>query len=128
MAFLFASFIFWSATACRRFVYGVRVMGMTKGCVVGNSSPVTKRRQAVGLQNYSHRRASMGLRRAAFHAGHNPNTIPTAAEIPTPTAIAHNGTYAGRGEYLFINKLATSPTANPAKPPIAVSTTASIRN
>src|ERR1041385_1293680 len=72
--------------------------------------------------NYSQRRASIGFKRAAFHAGHKPNTIPTAAEIPTPTAIAHKGTYAGKGEYSFIKKLAISPTANPANPPMAVNT------
>src|SRR5215213_1814910 len=77
---------------------------------------------------YSQRRASIGFKRAAFHAGHRPNTIPTAAEIPTPIPMAHSGTYAGSGEYLFINRLAISPTARPAKPPIAVNTTASIRN
>src|SRR4029453_5360766 len=76
---------------------------------------------------YSQRRASIGSRRAAFHAGHKPNTIPTAAEIPTPMPIAQSGTYAGIGEYLYINRLASSPNANPAKPPIAVKTTASIK-
>ena len=47
--------------------------------------------------------------------------IPTAAEIPTPTPMAHKGTYAGNGEYLFTIKLNASPTANTVKPPIAVS-------
>ena len=70
----------------------------------------------------------MGFKRAAFQAGQSPKIIPTAAEIPTPTAIAHSGTYAGNGEYLFINRLAASPTAKPAKPPMAVNTTASIKN
>ena len=34
----------------------------------------------------------MGFKRAAFQAGQRPKIIPTAAEIPTPTAIAHKGT------------------------------------
>src|SRR6266436_7841007 len=51
---------------------------------------------------YSYLNDSIGSSRAAFHAGHNPKTIPTAAEMPTPTPIAHAGTNAGKGEYLFI--------------------------
>src|SRR5437016_4372005 len=78
--------------------------------------------------SYSHLSDSIGSMRAAFHAGHNPNTIPTAAEMPMPTPIAHGGTYAGKGEYLFVKKLNSSPMPSPIRPPIAVSTTASIKN
>src|SRR6266511_3456134 len=66
------------------------------------------------LMIYSQRSASMGSSRAAFHAGHRPNTMPTAAEMPTPTAIAQIGTYAGNGEYLLIRKASNSPMASPA--------------
>ena len=41
---------------------------------------------------HSQRRASMGFSRAAFHAGQRPKMMPTAAEMPTPTAMAHKGT------------------------------------
>src|SRR5437763_12229130 len=77
---------------------------------------------------YSYLNDSIGSRRAAFHAGHNPKMIPTAAEMPTPMPMAHAGTYAGNGEYLFVRKLANSPTPRPSNPPMAVKTTASIRN
>src|SRR5258708_30982245 len=71
--------------------------------------------------SHSYLNDSIGSSRAAFQAGHNPKTIPTAAEIPTPTPIAHAGTNAGRGEYLFIKMLANSPTISPTSPPIPVS-------
>ena len=44
--------------------------------------------------------------------------------MPMPTPMAHAGTNAGSGEYLFIKMLANSPTVNPISPPMAVSTTA----
>ena len=42
--------------------------------------------------SYSYLSASIGSRRAAFHAGHKPKMIPTAAEMPMPTPMAHSGT------------------------------------
>src|SRR5436190_8434437 len=44
------------------------------------------------LFSYSQRSASIGFKRAAFQAGQRPKTIPTAAEIPIPTPMAHSGT------------------------------------
>src|SRR6185369_1140601 len=41
---------------------------------------------------HSHLKASIGFKRAAFQAGHSPKMIPTAAEMPTPTPMAHKGT------------------------------------
>ena len=38
--------------------------------------------------NYMERSASIGLRRLAFRAGAQPNRMPTAAEKPTPSAMA----------------------------------------
>lgn len=41
---------------------------------------------------YSYRRASMGFNRAAFIAGHRPNTSPMLIETLRPTIGAHMGT------------------------------------
>src|SRR5882762_10913518 len=68
------------------------------------------------VKGYSQRKASIGSSRAAFHAGHKPKTIPTAAEIPTPAPIAHKGTKAGSGEYLFTMNESNSPTPSPTSP------------
>src|SRR5438445_8776538 len=47
----------------------------------------------VGLPTpHSHLSDSIGSSFAAFHAGHNPKMIPTPAEIPIPTPMAHGGT------------------------------------
>src|SRR5262249_26881514 len=76
----------------------------------------TKYRAQCTKYSYSYLRDSIGSNRAAFHAGHKPKTIPTAAEMPTPIPIAQAGTYAGSGEYLLVKKLASSPTARPKRP------------
>src|SRR5216684_4295179 len=71
----------------------------------GGLFPMSVPSLTVGLltrQAYSYLNDSIGSSRAAFQAGHSPKTIPTAAEMPTPTPIAQAGTNAGRGEYLFM--------------------------
>src|SRR5258705_4765805 len=61
-------------------------------CQIGKNGAPTEGRPIKLGHRYSQRNASMGFRRAAFQAGHRPNTMPTAAEIPTPIPMAHRGT------------------------------------
>lgn len=55
---------------------------------------------------YSNLSASIGSSAAAFVAGQNPNTIPTAAANPTDITTAFGGTSAGQFWYHFTNSAA----------------------
>src|SRR5439155_5040963 len=75
---------------------------------------------------HSYRSDSMGSRRAAFQAGHNPKIMPMPTLARKPAAGAHKGTYDGM--ISFTSRVSNQPIAKPTNPPKPVSVIASIRN
>src|SRR4030095_17157179 len=75
---------------------------------------------------YSYLNASIGSKRAAFIAGHIPNTSPIPQETVIPAIGAQVGTYTGR--IRFTNRLNPHPMAIPSSPPEPVKDIASIRH
>src|SRR2546423_6936262 len=75
---------------------------------------------------HSYRSDSMGSRRAAFQAGHNPKIMPMPTLAKNPATGAHRGTY--EGMMSFTTNDPSQPMAKPTKPPKPVSVIASIRN
>lgn len=77
---------------------------------------------------YSCRSASIGLSRAAFHAGKNPNAIPTVAENTRAITRMSTDTVNGIPSARVVAYDPPNPRSMPKRPPIAESVTASIRN
>src|SRR5438132_9562827 len=74
---------------------------------------------------YSYLSDSIGSRRAAFHAGNSPKTMPMPTLATKPAIGAQSGTY--DGIISFTSRVRSQPIANPTIPPKPVSVAASIK-